>query len=254
MTSRWWERASRASPQADLRPPRAATVAVHRCRMLPAPIAPAPAPPRTPNCAGLARRPRSSKTGLESTSRLMPTCCDSSDHSDTSASSVCTFSVGSPPMPGGGESETLAKVMASLGNRPSDVGPDTTRSRPVRDLTSCTSRSRTRSTGAARTMNVTAASSRQPRPSPPYPTMATQRSPGGRAGLACVDYWPSVSGAARVAGQPSGSVRLGASVVAYWQPVRELCHRRGGKRAPGGFFPRRSLLSLPRPIRRAPAA
>ena len=183
-------------------------VAAHRCRMLPAPIAPRAAAAANSQLRRPCASTRSSTTGLRQHEPLDADLLrQQRPAAPTSASSVCTFSVGSPPMPGGGESETLAKVTASLGNRPSDVGPDTTRSRPVRDLTSWTSRSRTRSTGAARTMNVATASSRQPRPSPPYPTMASQPVPC-RARRARVRELLAIGvrWSARVACQPSEGV------------------------------------------------
>ena len=48
-------------------------------------------------------------TGRESTSRLIAAFCDKSDSRPTSASSACAFRIGSPRMPGGAESDTLAK-------------------------------------------------------------------------------------------------------------------------------------------------
>ena len=139
------------------------------------------------------RRPcastRSSITGRDSTSRLIAAFCDNSDRKPTSASSVCAFRIGSPRMPGGAESDTWAKETASRGNKFSDVGPDTTKSRPVRALMSWTSRSRTPSMGAATKMNVAIASSRQPRPSAAYPTMASQPVPCPRGGAWMRRVW-----------------------------------------------------------------
>ena len=148
--ARWSGTAFRAPRQAALRPVQAAGIAAaspHGLGEPPAPTAPAPRRlQQSPNCAGPARRLRSSMTGRETTSRLIAAFCDK-QRQQADLGYQCLRLQGRLSAHAGRSRERHVRRRRRLaaGKRVSDVGPDTTKSRPVRALT-CLAPARSRTT------------------------------------------------------------------------------------------------------------
>ena len=87
----------------------------------------------------------------------MAACRVRSEDSPISTSSASATMVGAPPMAAGADRETPVSAKAVRGNTDTEVGPEITRSRPVRAFTCCTSWSRTKSNGVMTTRKVAAA-------------------------------------------------------------------------------------------------
>ena len=225
-----------------------------------------PAPPargRSAAAKSQLRRPCASMLQIDDRpreqTRLTPRCCDRRESRDSCASSVCALRVGSPPMPGGGESETLPKDTPSRGNKHERGGarPPPGRGRCAASHPAPAGRGR-QSTGAT---SDDEGGDQQQHAAEAEPGVAGDGQPAGRrldgAGrcvrrvLAIVGGGPACRIAGPLDGSPVSAGRLACNGLWPALPMNYVTGAVEKDHAEPHFFHADHWLSLPEAIRQA---